>query len=87
MSTFSPEDKKKIKSSIVEISNSMTRMDAERDLIKEIVNEMHETFDIPKKTIKRMARIYHKQNFHTEQQEMEELGELYVTVVDTSSNP
>lgn len=87
MSTFSPEDKKKIKGSLIEISNSMTRSDAERDLIKEIVNEMHDTFDIPKKTIKRMARIYHKQNFHTEQQEMEELGELYTTVVDTSSNP
>jgi PP-loop superfamily ATP-utilizing enzyme len=59
-------DAQKVRSAIVEMSNSMTRMDAERDLIKEIVEKINEEEFIDKRVIRKMARVYHKQNFAEE---------------------
>jgi len=59
-------DAQKVRNAIVEMSNSMTRMDAERDLIKEIVNKLHEEEFLDKRVIRKMARVYHKQNFAEE---------------------
>ena len=79
-----PADRKKIKDALQEISDSMTRIDAEKDLIKDIVNDVNDNFKLPKKYINKMARIYHKQNFSKEKQETEELETLYETVVETN---
>ena len=38
-------------------------MEAERDLIKEIVEKIHEEEFLDKRVIRKMARVYHKQNF------------------------
>jgi hypothetical protein len=82
----SPADRKKIKDALQEISDSMTRVAAERDLIKDIVKDVSDNFQLPKKYINKMARIYHKQNFQVTQQETEELESLYITIVD-NQNP
>ena len=78
-----PEDRKKIKQALIEISDSMTRIDAEKDLIKDIIQDTSDNFKLPKKYLNKMARIYHKQNFSKEQQETEELESLYINVVET----
>jgi hypothetical protein len=75
-----PEDIKKFKGAIQEISNSMTRMEAERDLIKEIVKDQSAQLQIPKKIISKIAKTYHKQNLTQEVQDHEEFVELYETV-------
>lgn len=80
-----PADRKKIKDALQEISSSMTRMEAERDLIKDIVKDVSDNFQLPKKYVNKMARIYHKQNFQVTQQETEELESLYISVVDTAN--
>lgn len=80
-----PVDRKKIKDALQEISDSMTRMEAERDLIKDIVNDINDNFKLPKKYVNKMARIYHKQNFAKEQQETDELESLYLTIVDSQA--
>lgn len=80
-----PADRKKIKDALQEISDSMTRIDAEKDLIKDIVNDVNDNFKLPKKYINKMARIYHKQNFAKEQQETDELESLYLTIVDSQA--
>lgn len=80
-----PVDRKKIKDALQEISNSMTRMEAERDLIKDIVKEVSDNHQLPKKYVNKMARIFHKQNFQVTQQETEELEALYISVVDTAN--
>lgn len=84
-SISSPADRKKIKDALQEISDSMTRISAERDFIKETVKDIASTFQLPKKHINKMARIYHKQNFQITQQETEELESLYITIVDNST--
>jgi hypothetical protein len=40
----SPEDRKKILDALVEISNSLTRIEAERDLIKDILTSVEDKF-------------------------------------------
>jgi ssDNA-specific exonuclease RecJ len=77
----SPADRDKIKKMLAEISGSMTRMEAERDLVRETVKDMSKQFNLPVKTLNRMAKVYHKQNYNQEVAEHEEFEELYETIV------
>jgi uncharacterized protein YukE len=85
-SISSPADRQKIKKMLAEISGSMTRMDAERDLIRETIKEMSQQFQLPKKTLARMAKVYHKQNYNQEVAEHEEFEDLYETIVQEKDN-
>jgi len=76
------EDKIKFKQAIQEISNSMTRTEAERDLINEIIKKCSDDFTINKKIIRKIARAYHKQNLTEEQQDHEEFVEIYEEVIN-----
>ena len=84
MTVSSPEDKKKIFGALREISNSLTRIEAERDLIKDIVKDVSDNFQIPRKTVKKIATTYHKQNMTQVEQEHEEFVELYDDVTKVS---
>jgi hypothetical protein len=77
------DDKKKIKGALQEASNSLTRIDAERDLVKNILNDTSKNFQIPKKTVKKLINVYHKQNFSEEVATHEEFESLYETVIKT----
>lgn len=74
-------DRKKIFDALREISGAKTRIEAERDLIKEAINDLFDQYKIPKKTLNKMARVYHKQNFTEEQASNEEFEQLYETIV------
>lgn len=79
---LSPEDRKKVKSAIDEISNSMARMEGEKDLIKETIDDIFEEYKIPKKTLRKMATVYHKQKFHETLEDHEEFETLYENVIN-----
>lgn len=79
-----PEDRKRIKDALQEISDSFTRIEGERDAIKDIVNFVNEEFDLPKKYVSKMARVYHKQSFDKEVGEAEDFAALYETVTGES---
>jgi hypothetical protein len=81
----SPADRKKIKDAMEEISNSMTRIDGEKDYIKEAISELNDQFKISKRVLNKMARTYHKQNFLNEQQNHEEFETLYTEIVELRS--
>jgi intein-encoded DNA endonuclease-like protein len=74
---LTPEQKKDLQGAIQEISNSMIRTEAERDLIREIVKEQSDTLQIPKKVISKIAKTYHKQNLAQEVADHEDFVELY----------
>ena len=57
----SPEDRKRIRTALQEMSDSMTRIEAERDLMKEIITNVHEEFELSKKTFRRMAKVYRRE--------------------------
>lgn len=77
---LTPEQKKNLQNAVGEISSSMTRMEAERDLIREIVKDQSQNLQIPKKIISKIAKTYHKQNLTQEITDHEEFVELYEKV-------
>lgn len=78
MGMFSTEeDRKKFMGAIQEMSNSLLRIEAERDLIREIVKEKSDEFKISKKVINKIAKTYHKQNRTQVEAEHEEFLEIY----------
>ena len=81
----SPADRAKIKKMLGEVSNSMTRIEAERDLIKETIKEMSQEFNLSKRHLNRMAKVFHKQNFSREQEEHEEFEDLYTSIVESNT--
>lgn len=80
MISLNEEQKKKLRGAIQEISNSMIRMEAERDLIREIVKENSQELQVPKKIISKIAKTYHKQNLTQEIADHEEFVEIYEKV-------
>ena len=70
-------DKKKLRDLITEISNCLLRMDAERDLIKEILQRGKEELEIQPKTLRALARIYHKNSLMEDKMSSEEIFDLY----------
>jgi hypothetical protein len=82
MTTISnPKDQEKIRTMLSEISNSYTRISAERDLINETIQALSEDFEIDKKILRKMAQIFHKQNYTQVENEQEELSLLYESIV------
>lgn len=75
-----PKVRQKIMAQIGEGSACMTRIEAERDLIKEIVKGMHEEHGVSKKAAAKMIKVYHKQSFSKEVEEQDEFQTLYETV-------
>jgi len=76
-----PADQQKIKKMLSEISDSYTRISAERELVKETIEALAEDFDLDKKLLRKMAQIFHKQNYSEVESEQEELALLYESVV------
>tara|TARA_R110000868_G_scaffold276552_3_gene536234 strand:+ start:577 stop:831 length:255 start_codon:yes stop_codon:yes gene_type:complete len=77
----SPADIKQIKDCMTEVSNALTRMDAERDFIKQAISDLSEDVDIDKKCLRKMATVYHKQNLSEVTGEIEDLQALYEAVL------
>jgi viroplasmin and RNaseH domain-containing protein len=75
-----PQTKQTLLNALKEMSNSMTRVDAEKDLQKEIIEEVSDKTEVPKKYISKLARIYHKQNISEVKTENDDLETLYEVV-------
>lgn len=77
-----PEEKKQISKALQEISDSMTRIASERDLIKEIkVTLLEDHKDkLTSKQINKLAKTFHNQSFRKENAEFDEFLYLYETV-------
>jgi len=81
----SPSDRKAILDCMKEISGSMTRIEAERDFIREAIKNICDEQNLSKKTFRRMAKVYHKQNFNAEIEEHEEFETLYETITNSAT--
>lgn len=76
-----PEQQKKLLNVLREASNSLTRIDAEKDLIKESVKNICDELQLTKRVVNRMVKVYHKQNFAEEVSNHEQFETLYQTIV------
>jgi hypothetical protein len=76
----------KIKDATKEISDSLTRIASERDLIKDILDTVEEKYGIPKAITRKMGKIYFKGTFDAEVAEADDFSALYETVLTMSQD-
>lgn len=81
-----PQALERIRKSMVEISNAMTREGAEKDLINEIATTVCKEFNLNRKAFKRAAKAFHKQNFQEEKQLNQIFESLYVSTTGESED-
>jgi hypothetical protein len=80
-----PADRKKIQASMQEISDSLYRIAAEREFIKEAIADTCDKFELDKKIFRKMVTVFHKANFTEEVAEHEQFEVMYESI--TSSMP
>ena len=80
-----PAERKAIKKCMDELSASMARTEGEREFIKEAINNICEEYEMSKKTFRKLARVYHKQNFSREVAENEEFETMYEQLTGETS--
>lgn len=73
----SDSDRKVIEDGVKELSNSYTRVEAERNLQKEIAASMKEKTGLDKGVLGKLAKIYHNQSVNEVQQETDDLVNFY----------
>ena len=75
-------DKAKVLGCLQEISNSLTRIEAERDLIKEVLQRLEDECELPKKLSRKIAKVYHKRNYQEELAEQNDFVQVYESVTN-----
>ncbi len=73
-------ERKRVRDALQEISNAMTRIEGERDFIKEAKAKLVEDQLVDKKVLNRMVKVYHKQNYAEERQTDNEFQDIYEIV-------
>ena len=80
-----PAARKAIKKCMDELSASMARTEGEREFIKEAINNICDEYEMSKKTFRKLAKVYHKQNFSREVAENEEFETMYEQLTGETS--
>jgi len=75
--SFNEEELATLKNSIDEINVCMSKMDVEKQQIKDILDATFDALSIPKKIIRKMARVKYKQSFQEEVTEQKEFETLF----------
>lgn len=74
-------DKKLFRAALDVLSEHMTTIETERDMIKDAISDLSDQFDLDKKTIRKIAKAYHKQTFGEEKKSFEEFETMYEEIV------
>lgn len=68
-----------------EISNSLTRTEAERDLIRDIIKTTCDQFELDKKIFRRLAKVYHRRNFSEEVADNDAFEHAYSIITSSTT--
>ena len=74
---MTPDEKKIVQGALGEMTDSMTRVAAERDLQKDIVGKIKDETTITPKVFRKMAKVAFAANFSEEVALHEEFEEVY----------
>ena len=74
------EDIKRVADAIEVINDSMTRVAAERDLVKDTINKLHEEIGFPKRLLRRLAKTHYHRSFEMDTQENRDFESTYETI-------
>ena len=75
--TFNDEELHALKSAIDEMIVVMERQDAQRLHMKDILDATFDTLKIPKKILRKMAKVQYKQSFQEDVAEQSEFESLF----------
>lgn len=76
----SPQDRAAVKERLTEISASLTRIEAEREHINEILQDLQDEYELPKKYMRKVSKVYHKQNLNQVKEEFSDVEDIYNAV-------
>ena len=80
--TFNDEQLKQLKGAITEINEHQDSIKLKQTLIKEIIDVTYDNLKIPKKLIKRMAKVYLNQSLQEEVAEFKEFEALFEGITE-----
>lgn len=80
--TYNDEQIKSLKSAIDEMIIVMQKQDALKVEMKDIVDATYDSLKLPKKILKKMARVQYKQSFQEEVAENKEFEVLYEGITE-----
>lgn len=83
VSSLSIDEKKRVKKALMEMVDSLTRVDAETSLRKEILAMLKEELNIDPRLMRRMARTYINAKFDEERAFNEQFEESFETILNT----
>lgn len=66
-----------------EVSDCMTRIDSEKDFIKDALGDLSKQYQIPKVMLNRVAKAFHKRNIAEERAKTEDVFYLYDGIFST----
>lgn len=71
------EGKKRLRDFCGEVSGAMTRIEGEQDYIRESIKDFADETKIEKRILRKIVKLYHKQNFMTQSSENAEVENVY----------
>lgn len=78
-------DRQKLRNFMQEISDSLTRQQAEKDLVKEICERAKEEIEIEPKKMRKLGKILYDNSLTEIQQDVEELVDLYESALQSNT--
>lgn len=75
--TFNEEQLKALKGALDEMNEVMFKQEQLSTAMKDILTAAHDSLKVPKKILRKMARVQYKQNFETEVAESKEFEALF----------
>ena len=81
VNSLTVEERKKLKNAILELNDSMTRVAAEKELQKQAIEEVFDKLGVDKKIVRRMAKVYYKEDYNTETEEEDMFRDFYENVI------
>lgn len=78
---LSAEAKAQIKNTVLTLNDSMLRISAEQELIKTALDDLNEELGIDKRLVRKMAKVYFKNNYNDEKDAAATFEEFYDEVL------
>ena len=75
--TFNEEQLKALKGALDEMNDVMFKQEQLSTSMKDIIDATHDSLKVPKKILRKMAKVQYKQNFETEVAESKEFEALF----------
>ena len=76
----SPEDVKALREALNQVVEQISEIQSHKDQISQILDAAEDKFKIPKKTLRKVANIYHKQSVIQFEDETAEVKEVYSVI-------